>query len=71
MALGNTVEPLYKGQVRGGSFVPWREVVLSSEVANVLLLWELGPLFRGCPLFREFTIGVSLPVHIDTLYSYS
>ena len=33
------MEPLYKGQVGDRSFVPWREVVLFSEVKNVLYLW--------------------------------
>ena len=37
----HTVEPLYKGQVGDGSFVPWREVVLFSEVTSVL--WKFQP----------------------------
>ena len=37
-----TVEPLYKGQV--GSIVLCLEVVLSSEVTNVLSLWEWNQL---------------------------
>ena len=39
--VSSTVEPLYKGQVGDGSFVPWREVVLFSEVTNVLSLCEV------------------------------
>ena len=62
------MESLYKGQVGDGSFGPWREVVLLSEVTNALSLWEvLGggggggvscPLFRGCPLLggNKYTI---------------
>ena len=46
-----------------GDFVPWQEVVLFSEVTNVLLLWEgdtTCPLFRGCPLFSGFILEVPL-----------
>ena len=48
------------------------EVVLFSEVINVLSLWESGnfgatcPLFRGCHLFRVSTIGGS-PVMVHLL----
>ena len=45
----NSVEPLYEGQVGVGSFVPWREVVLFSEVTNVLIAMEV--LFSEAPLF--------------------
>ena len=55
-------------------FVPWREIVLFSEVTNVLSLWEvviLGiatcPLFRGFPLFGGSTIR-GFTVH--NYYSY-
>ena len=41
----------------------WDQVVLFSEVTNVLSLWEVGfmtcPLFRGCLLFRVSTMGGS------------
>ena len=43
---GNTVEPPNKGHVGTSHFVLYREVVLSLEVENVLVLWEskhLGP----------------------------
>ena len=42
----NTVEPLNIGHVGTSHFVLCREVVLSSEVEKVLVLWEsehLGP----------------------------
>ena len=66
-----TVEPLNKGHVETCLFVLCREVVLSLEVGNVLVLWEsenLGPkevsfierLFLLCPLFGGFTIGGSI-----------
>ena len=43
--------PCYKGLVGDGSSV-WREVVLFSEVTNVLSLWGMGCNLRGCPLLR-------------------
>ena len=54
--------PLLRGNkctITMGSGTLWSEVVLFSEVTNVLSLWEveisgqLVPLFRGCPLFRS------------------
>ena len=66
------MEPLYKGQVgdsgaslQGTSWgLPWREVVLFSEV-----LWEVRiptcPLFRGCPPFSGSTIGGSIAYRHD------
>ena len=65
-----TVEPLNKGHIGTSHFALCREVVLSLEVENVLVLWEskyLGPkevsfidkLFLICPLFGGFTIGGS------------
>ena len=62
-----TVEPPNKGHAGTSHFVLCREVVLSLEVENVLVLWEsehLGPqdvsfierLFLLCPLFGGSTI---------------
>ena len=54
----NSVEHLYEGQVGVGSFVPWREVVLFSEVTNVLIAMEVGWLhcpWREVVLFSEVT----------------
>ena len=58
----------------------WREVVLFSEVANVLSLWEvvlfsevanvlsLWEVERGCPLLRGSTIrGTYFPCHHRSL----
>ena len=50
---------LYKGQVGDRSFVLCREVVLFSEVTNVLSLWELV-LCSEVVLFSEVTNGLSL-----------
>ena len=47
------LEPLYKGQVGGGSLDPWREVVFFSEVMNehVVLCSEVV-LFSESPLWE-------------------
>ena len=63
----STMEPLNKGHIGTSRFVLCREVVLSLEVENALVLWEsehLGPqdvsfierLFLLCPLFGGSTI---------------
>ena len=69
MVVISTVEPLNKGHIGTSHFVLCREVVLSFEVENVLVLWEsehLGPLevsfiemrlFLLCPLFGGSTNG--------------
>ena len=39
------------------SFVPWRQVVLFSEVTNLLSLWEVeAVLFSECPLWGGSTV---------------
>ena len=58
-----TVEPPNKGHFGTSHFVFCREVVLFSDVKNVLLQWERGieqcPLQRGCPFLGGSFIGGS------------
>ena len=59
---GSTVAPPSKGHFRIDHFVLNREVIIFSEVKNVLMLWGRGPnehpLLGGCPL-SENVISVS------------
>ena len=71
------MEPPNKGHVGTNHFVLCREVVLSLEVENVVVLWEsehLGPqdvsfierLFLLCPLFGGATIrGSTIIIKIN------
>ena len=71
----HSLEPSNKGHIGTSHFVLCREVVLSLEVENVLVLWEsehLGPkevsfierLFLLSPLFRGSTIKGSTVILI-------
>ena len=75
LEIWNTVEPPNKGHFGTSHFVLCRDVVLSLEVDNVLVLWEserLGPkevsfierLLLLCPLFRGSTIRGSTVIII-------
>ncbi len=70
-----TLEPLNKGHVGASHFVLCRELVRSSEIKNVLTIWEnenLGPrrvsfverLFLMCPPLGGSLIGGSSTVLI-------